>query len=301
MKTPILIQTSRVAVADVREISRLRPVSEAGVQSLIASIAETGVMKDAIHLRKKKDGTLVLIAGAHRLEAARRLGWEEIEAKVWADVTDDWARLMEIDDNLAGAEMNALDTAVFLARRKEVYERLHPETKHGGDRRSAVFQADTMSVRSFAAATAEKFNLTDRHVRRMIAAGSALTPHDVKRLRDAPGAVTLADLQVIGKAEYGERMDIVAALAEGRAKSAAAARKRLRVEAGVEAPVKDPVDTQFRALSDAWTRAGAAARKRFLFEFARDIWHAQNSGAALNNWSEAAEETAAAAEAVAAE
>lgn len=266
MKSPTLMQTNRVAVAEVQEVSRLRPVSEAGVQSLIASYTETGVMKDAIHVRKKKDGALVLIAGAHRLEMARRLGWKEIEAKVWTDVTDDWARLMEIDDNLAGAEMNALDTAVFLARRKEVYERLHPEAKHGGDRRSADFQTDTMSVRSFAAATAEKFGLTDRHVRRMIAAGSALNALDVKRLREAPAPVKLADLQVIAKAEYGERLDIVAALAEGRAKSAAAARKSLRVEAGVEAPVKDPADRQYRALADAWTRASMAAKRRWIAE-----------------------------------
>ena len=73
----------------------------------------------------------LFIAGGHRLEAAKRLGWEEIEAKIWTDVTDDWAAIMEIDDNLAGAEMNALDTAVFLATRKQVYERLHPETKAG--------------------------------------------------------------------------------------------------------------------------------------------------------------------------
>ena len=39
-----------------------------------ASIAETGVMKDAIHLRRKKAGVLSLIAGGHRLEAAKRLG-----------------------------------------------------------------------------------------------------------------------------------------------------------------------------------------------------------------------------------
>ena len=101
MKKPTLMQQSMVKVSEIDARQRLRPVSEAGVQSLIASVTETGVMKDAIHVRKKKDGRLVLIAGAHRLEMARQLGWDEIEAKVWTDVTDDWARLMEIDDNLA--------------------------------------------------------------------------------------------------------------------------------------------------------------------------------------------------------
>lgn len=100
MKTPTLLQQNRVKVAEVIVADRLRPLSEAGVQSLIASFEQTGVMKDAIHVRKKKDGKLYLVAGLHRLELGRRLGWEEIEAKVWAECVDDWARLMEIDDNL---------------------------------------------------------------------------------------------------------------------------------------------------------------------------------------------------------
>jgi hypothetical protein len=42
---------------------RLRPVSEAAVESLVALIAELGVMKDAIHIRKRKDEKLL---GVHK-------------------------------------------------------------------------------------------------------------------------------------------------------------------------------------------------------------------------------------------
>lgn len=291
--TPHLLQIHKVKIADIAESGRLRPVSEAGVESLIASITETGVMKDAIHVRKKKDGRLVLIAGGHRLEAARRLGWEEIEAKVWTDVTDDWARLMEIDDNLAGAEMNALDTAVFLATRKEVYERLHPETRASafkGNRHTGSLAADMMSVASFATATAEKFGLTDRHVRRMITAGSKLAPDQVRALRQAPKAVTLKDLTEIAKiTSPTDRYSVVERLAAGRAKSASDALRSIRIEGGLQAPAKDAVEEQFIALMKAWTRAGAAARKRFLLEQRAEVWEAQNKGAALPNWQEAAE------------
>ncbi|WP_159966781.1 ParB N-terminal domain-containing protein, partial [Profundibacterium mesophilum] len=107
---------------------RLRPVSEAGVLSLVASIGELGVMKDPIHVRRvpHRGGALELMAGGHRLEAARRLGWTDIPATVWT-CSDDWAHLVEIDDNLGGSELGALDTAVFLAARKRIYEKLHPE------------------------------------------------------------------------------------------------------------------------------------------------------------------------------
>lgn len=263
-----LTQIDSVPVAEVIVRDRLRPVTEAGVQSLLASISETGVMKDAIHVRKKKDGSLHLIAGGHRLEAARRLDWKMIEAKVWTEVTDDWARLMEIDDNLAGAEMNALDTAVFLATRKEVYERLHPEAKAATGSALAAKRwnaAEPSSVASFAAATAEKFGLTDRQIRKIVAAGTKLGPDEVARLRAAPRAVTLKDLTEIAKiGSAPERYDVVARLAEGRAKSAADARKALRLERDGEAPVQDPADQQFLALQAAWSRAGAKARSRFV-------------------------------------
>lgn len=272
MKKPTLMQQSSVRVADVDATARLRPVSEAGVESLIASIGETGVMKDAIHVRKRKDGRLVLIAGAHRLEAAKRLGWEEIEAKVWTDVTDDWSRLMEIDDNLAGAEMNALDTALFLAERKAVYEKLHPEARRGGDRRSATFQTDIMST-SFATATAEKFGLTDRHVRRLIAVGTALHQSEVQLLRAAKSPVKLADLQVLAKiGDAVERQRVVEIFSDGQAKGIADARQRYATdEQGHEGPVKDALEAALNTLAKLWARTPLAAKRRFVAEHFDEI------------------------------
>lgn len=266
MKEPTLMQQTKVAVADVITKDRLRPVSEAGVESLIASIRETMVMKDAIHVRKKKD-SLILIAGGHRLEAARRLGWETIEAKVWTDVTDDWARLMEIDDNLAGAEMNALDTAVFLATRKAVYERLHPETRRGVAGAAARWDATEPSSVAFVAVTAEKFGLTDRQVRKIVAAGVKLGPDEIAKLRSAPRQVTLKDLTEIAKiSQPTDRYDVVRALAEGSAKSASEALRGLKAPAA--AAVKDPVDEAFKGLLAAWHRAPMAARRRLVDELA---------------------------------
>lgn len=265
MKEPTLQKIAMVRIDDIETGSRLRPATDAGIESIIASIRELGVIKDPIHLRRTKRG-LVLIAGLHRLEAARRLGWSEVEAKVWTDVTDDWARIMEIDDNLAGAELNALDTAVFLATRKAVYERLHPETKRGvAGAKSRWDATDIVSVASFASATAEKFGMAERHVRRLIAAGSKLSPQDARLLRASPRPVTLKDLGVIAKVDAAERYSVVAALSEGKAKSAADARRQYSVSNGGPQPApKDLVEEAFKALSAAWTRAGAVARRRFV-------------------------------------
>jgi ParB family transcriptional regulator, chromosome partitioning protein len=274
MKTPTLTTLERVTLGEIAVRDRLRPVSEAAVESLVASITELGVMKDAIHIRKRKDGKLVLIAGGHRLEAPKRLGWTDIPAKVWTDVTDDWARLMEVDDNIAGAELNPLDTAVFLAERKAIFERLHPEAKRGGDRKSFDFQnqSDTMSLRSFTAATAEKFAMSERHVKRLVAAGRSLGA-DAIRLRGAKQQVTLKDLTEISKiGEVSERHAVIEALVEGSAKSAGEARRAFKArEAGVEPVFKDPVEEAYRALIVLWARAPKAAKRRFAAELAVEL------------------------------
>jgi len=281
------MQQNRVRIADIVIGSRLRPVSAAGVDSLIASISETGVMKDAIHLRKKKDGSLHLLAGAHRTEAARRLGWDEIEAKIWTDVTDDWARLIEIDDNLAGAEMNALDTAVFLATRKAVYERLHPETRQGVAGGLAR-QGLASELSSFAAATAEKFNMTMRQVQKIVAAGSRLGPDEVASLRAAPRQVSLKDLTEIAKiSQPTDRYDVVRLLSEGAAKSAAEAMRSLR--SGLQPIVKDPVDEEFKALLNAWSRARLAARRRFVEDVFADLSPLMTAQTSPGDGGEAAE------------
>lgn len=274
MKSPTLMTISKVRVADVLTHNRLRPVTEAGVESLIASINETGVMKDAIHVRKKKDGSYHLIAGGHRMEAARRLGWDEIEAKVWTDVTDDWARLMEVDDNIAGAELNPLDTAIFLAERKAIYERLHPEmfgTGFKGNQHTGKLVGDIVS---FTTATAEKFAMSERHVKRLVAAGSGLQADEIKALRSAPVQITLKDLGEISKiAPSEERQSVMFQLAIGREKSAAAARRAFKASKGeaVQADVKDPVEAAFKAMSALWARAPMAAKRRFMQEFSDEI------------------------------
>ena len=270
MPEPTLIQSkTTLPVAEIRADRRLRPVSEAGVEAILASVGELGQIVTPLTVRQRQvqgSGLVYeLLDGAHRLEAARRLGHGEVPVRVF-ECTGDQAALMEIDGNLAGAELNALDTAVFLATRKAVYERLHPETRAGvaGGLARQGSAADMMSVASFVGSTAEKFGLSERHVRRMTAAGARLGPDEVQQLRLAPRPVTLADLQAISAiGEAPERYEVVRQLATGEAKSAAAARKAWFHRENPPAPVS-PEDAEFAALHDRWARTSKAARRRFV-------------------------------------
>ncbi|MBW4984775.1 ParB/RepB/Spo0J family partition protein [Mameliella sp. CS4] len=277
----ILTTITELPVDEIKMGSRLRPVSAAGVEALKTSIRELGVIKDPIHVRKlKKGGKIVLLAGGHRLTAARELrdegveGYETIKVTCWS-CTDDFAQLMEIDDNLAGAELSALDTAVFLARRKAVYERMHPEAKAqigAGLVAKRWDTADTMSVVSFAAAVAQTMGVSDRHVRRLVRAGTVLDPRDIQLLRSAPKPVALADLMELSKiSEVTERYDVVDLMSKGEAKSAADAVRQVKAARGEGPAPKDATDAAHTRLADAWTRANKAARRRFVEDFAEDL------------------------------
>lgn len=271
MSEPTLIQTRTTLATDIiMSAGRLRPVSEAGVQAIMMSIEELGqiVTPLVVRQRRNRDGVVhELLDGAHRLEAARRIGMETVPVRVF-ECGDDQARLLEIDGNLAGAELNPLDTAVFLAARKAIYERIHPETKAAvGAQLVAKRWSNTTelsSVASFCAITAEKFGMTERQVRKIVAAGCRLGTDEIAKLRAAPKPVTLKDLQDIARiGPAPQRYAVVDALAEGRAKSASAALKALKQP--VEAP-RSAADEQLATLLKAWDRASGVARARFLDE-----------------------------------
>ena len=71
-----------------------------------------------------------LIAGLHRLEAAKLLGWAEIDCTV-TSLDGLQAELAEIDENFIRNDLSALEHGEMLLRRKEIYETLHPETRAG--------------------------------------------------------------------------------------------------------------------------------------------------------------------------
>ena len=166
---------------------------------------------------------------------------------------------------------------MFLAERKKIYERLHPETRSGafkGNRHTGSLAADIMSVASFAKATAEKFCIDERHVRRLVSLGGSLEVQERLDLRAAPRQVTLKDLGDIAKLPRlgNDRLAVIAALRAGKAKNAAEAYRAIKAQnSGAEAVIIDPVEVAFKALSALWARAPKAAKRRFSEEHCAEL------------------------------
>lgn len=104
------------------------------------------------------DQEYMLIAGLHRLEAAKLLGWTEIECTV-SSLEGLLAELAEVDENVVRKGLSAVEYSDLLLRRKEIYKMLHPEIKHGGDRKNEkikIAKSNSDPVKPFIQDTAEK-------------------------------------------------------------------------------------------------------------------------------------------------
>jgi N6-adenosine-specific RNA methylase IME4 len=116
---------------------RMRKLRPEVVDQLVESIRVQGLLHPIILKPRSETGIgYILIAGWHRLEAVRKLGHEAIRAEIRTGLNADAALLAEIDENLMRAELSPAEESLHIGRRKALYERLHPETKHGGNRRS---------------------------------------------------------------------------------------------------------------------------------------------------------------------
>lgn len=168
-----------IQVGFISTLGRLREVDPAQVKSLADSIKEVGLLnpitvypREIIRNGQKADG-YGLVAGAHRLEACKSLGWQEVPAVV-VDLSDDDRIIAECDENLCASKLTASEQAMFTAKRKEAYLRKHPETGHGGDRKSD--QVENFSTCSFADDQAAKTGVTSRKVRMDAERGEKVTP-----------------------------------------------------------------------------------------------------------------------------
>jgi N6-adenosine-specific RNA methylase IME4/ParB-like chromosome segregation protein Spo0J len=143
-----------------------RTVDVKKVKELAESIKQLGLLNP---ITVNEDGTL--IAGMHRLEACKLLGYEEIKVnKINLNLL--LAELAEIDENLIRNELHWLESDKQLKRRKAIYEELHPETKQGtagaiGKHNSA--NEIISSAKTFTEDTADKLGQSQRNIQMSVA------------------------------------------------------------------------------------------------------------------------------------
>ena len=99
---------------------------------LAKSMNESGLI-NPIAIRPHGTGYSI-VAGFYRLMAATLLKWETIKCYVRQDLDDDGAALIEIHENLIRADLTPGEKRDHLIKRKEIWERRHPEDKQQAGR-----------------------------------------------------------------------------------------------------------------------------------------------------------------------
>jgi len=196
---------------DAIQIGKRRPADPEKVQWLARSILETGLLQP---IGVTPD--MRLVWGLHRLEACKALGWERIPAVIH-DLDDLHAELAEIDENLMRTDLGAIELGEALVRRKEIYEQLYPETRHGGDRKSkaAKSSGNNCHLIAFAEDTAQKMGKSARTVRQYMKAAERI-PHDLrKQLRNTDVGKKITELDRLGTLPEADQRAVVEGIAGG--------------------------------------------------------------------------------------
>ncbi|WP_322895210.1 MULTISPECIES: ParB/RepB/Spo0J family partition protein [unclassified Yoonia] len=258
---------TELALADIHITDdRLRPVDITSVEVIAHSIEEHGLLYP-LTVRRMPKGRFELVDGGHRFAALLGLNHKMAPVRCYEGPAPS-IRMIEIDANLARADLSDLDRAIHLASRRKEYLAEHPETAQGKAGAAARWNDPAeLPLHSFAKMTAEQTGLNERKIRRYIEAGAELDKVLAEKLRSAPTRVTLNDLLAFAKAEPKLRAPAIARFASGDVKKIAHALKTVSSTA-----VKDPVERAFKRLKEAWDRAPKSARKRFMSHEASEIY-----------------------------
>ena len=240
----------RVPISEIKVNPGRRLTCPAQVRELAQSISELGLLNPITIDRDN-----ILIAGLHRLEAAKSLQWTEIECTV-SRLEGLRAELAEIDENFVRNRLSPLDHGELLLRRKEIYETLHPETKatyDGGRFRgnqhkgevTAESAATSTLAKSFTQDAADKLGLAPRTIREQVQAAKNLTPEAKQIIRETDTKLTQKNALQLSRLEPEHQKDAARKLASGEIRSIS------DYEAPPPAPPFQPEDKHFSSFAEA--------------------------------------------------
>ena len=142
----------KIPINKIKVTTRLRATDEDKIRHLAESIAGVGLLH-AITVSQKGE-QFHLLAGNHRLESAKSLGWTSIPATI-NDADPLIEELIEIEENLISHALSPLSEAVHIVRWEEILTKLGKRAVTGDNRwnRSGLTNSDLAKSRGMAKST----------------------------------------------------------------------------------------------------------------------------------------------------
>jgi ParB-like chromosome segregation protein Spo0J len=219
--------TTALRIANIIVPLNRRPVRDGDVRRLADSIRELGLINPITVQPDDKSKKLVLVTGANRLAACKSLGWTEIAGFVVSYDTL-LCDLAEIDENLCRAELTPAQRAEATAKRKVIWEQIHPDataeakraeggkTAGRGRPKGPAKSAEPNAPSAFTKETAARTGRSERSVRVDAQIGAALreSPEAAAIVESAPKPLPQAELLKVAQAPKEERPKVAAAAVE---------------------------------------------------------------------------------------
>ncbi|MBY6244012.1 ParB N-terminal domain-containing protein [Methylosinus sp. Sm6] len=249
----------RIPLFDIDSSNRIRQVDPDWAAAIAGSIQAKG-LDSPIVIRRCGAGYR-LVSGAHRLRAFTLLGVEELiegEHFKLVEQSDEEAELSEIDENLMRRELSTVDRAIFLARRKTVWDRLYPETTKTGPRKLGT-SCPQFTPQNFSKDAAEKTGLSKRTINRALELAK-LPDAVLSLIRATKLADNGAQLRALCRETEENQKAIAELIAAGKGKNVGNARQLLGLSKPSE---RDPHVATANKLLALWNRASPRARKIF--------------------------------------
>jgi ParB family chromosome partitioning protein len=255
----------RIEIAKIGAMSHLRAPRAARIEAIRAAIEREG-QREPIEVSPAGNGLFALAHGLVRIEALKLLGATEVLAVV-RKATADERRRREIDANLLQEGCTLLERARYLAARKDLYERDHPDVQHGGARRGA-FQVAKFGNLKFSAWAAAAYGVNERTIQRLTKIGADLDSGAAALLSSTEWADAQSALEQISRLEAGLQIE-VAGLLSRHTDPVATVAEAIAIAAG------RPADNQpakgWSSFIGGWGRMGARERREALREIAQDL------------------------------
>lgn len=163
-----------ISISLLRAQDTPRQIDDRAVAMLAESLATLGLLQPItvrpISINGGMGTGFKIIAGAHRVAAAKSLGWEQIDATIVSDRPFLETELMEIDENLCRAELTAAQRSAAIRRRKEIWSALN---LNSGTTCSTI-QVAPGRPEQFAAATAAASGMTKQDINRHLSRAESL-------------------------------------------------------------------------------------------------------------------------------
>ena len=122
------MSTEKRSVDSITVTDNQRPLDQDQVANIAKSMGETGTWTP-IFVRPSGE----LVAGLHRLAAAKQLGWTEVDCTIFHG-DDLEARLLTINENLKRYNLSVLEEAEAIIERETILEELGQRAKSGDNR-----------------------------------------------------------------------------------------------------------------------------------------------------------------------